>query len=199
MSHALLWKKQSLPRLRQDQGRRLPLVGRCHFLPLRQHRRTRPNLKISDVIDIDGKPWALVRTGSGYDNQAHVFRPHQEKSAAALRRVPDSRQELLTRQAKRSIARVSLERFFDAYRAAWDVNDLHTLNTHQLNEAIKVIEGAARIGRDISRSVDSIWREHHDLRDLHKGAFEACLKSINAQVKELPITASTTSVSAQRR
>ena len=112
----------------------------------------------------------------------------QTSSRQKSRKTPTvSRQplELSTKQAKRSIASVSLERFFDAYRAAWDVKDFHTLNANQLNEAIKVIEGAARIGRDLSHSVDSIWREHHDLRDLHKGAFEACLTSINAQVTDL--------------
>ena len=143
------------------------------------------NLKIGDTINIDGKPWALVKTKGGFDGAAFVFKPHQEKGVGPLRRVPDSRQELLTKQAKRSIASVSLERFFDSYRAAWDVKDLHSLNAHQLNEAIKTIEGAARIGRDLSRSVDNVWREHHDLRDLHKGAFEACLTSINAQVTDL--------------
>ena len=143
------------------------------------------NLRVGDTITIDGSQWALVKTNGGFDGSAFVFKPHQEKTAAPLRRVPDSRQELLTKQAKRSIASVSLERFFDAYRAAWDVRDLHSLNAYQLGEAIKAIEGATRIGRELSRSVDSIWREHHDLRDLHKGAFEACLSSINAQVADL--------------
>ena len=144
-----------------------------------------PSLVIGNTIDIDGIKWALVKTGSGYDNQAHVFRPHQEKGVTPLRRVSDSRQELLTKQAKRSIASVSIERFFDAYRTAWDVKDFHILNAHQLKEAITAIEGAARIGRQLSRNVDQIWREHHDLRDLHKGAFDALLTNINAQVTDL--------------
>jgi len=140
------------------------------------------SLRIGDTIALNGAKWALIKTNGGFDGAAFVFKPHQEKSGGSRRRVPDSPRELSTKQAKRSIASVSLERFFDAYRAAWDVNDLHTLNAHRLNEAIKDIEGAARIGRDLSRSVDSIWR---DLKDLYKGAFEACLSSINEQVKEL--------------
>ena len=86
------------------------------------------NLKVGDTINIDGAKWALVKTNGGFDGAAFVFKPHQEKGVGPLRRVPDSRQELLTKQAKRSIASVSLERFFDAYRAAWDVKDLHSLN-----------------------------------------------------------------------
>ena len=143
------------------------------------------SLRIGDTIALNGAKWALIKTNGGFDGAAFVFKPHQDRSVRRRRRAPDSPLELSTKQAKRSIASVSLERFFDAYRAAWDVNDLHTLNAHQLNEAIKVIEGAAHIGRDLSRSIDSIWREYHDLRDLQKGAFEACLNSINAQVKEL--------------
>ena len=142
-------------------------------------------LRIGDTIALNGAKWALIKTNGGFDGAAFVFKPHQDRSVGRRRRVPDSPLELSTKHAKRSIARVSLKRFFDAYRAAWDVKDFHTLNAHQLNEAINVIEGATRIGRELSRSVDSIWREHHDIRDLHKGAFEACLSSINAQVADL--------------
>lgn len=147
----------------------------------------RPNqsLRIGDTIALNGAKWTLIKTNGGFDGAAFVFKPRKDKSAGRHRRLPWSLLELSTKQAKRSIASISLERFFDAYRAAWNVNDLHTLNAHQLNEAIKVIEGAARIGRDLSRSIGSVWREHHELRDLHKSAFEACLTSINAQVKEL--------------
>ena len=143
------------------------------------------SLRIGDTIALNGAKWALIKTNGGFDGAAFVFKPHQDKSVGSRRRVRESPRELSTKQAKRSIASVSLERFFDTYRAAWDIKDFHTLNAHQLNEAIKVIEGAARIGRDLSRRVDKIWREHHDLRDLHKSAFEACLTSINAQVTDL--------------
>lgn len=142
-------------------------------------------LRIGDTITLSGAKWALIKTNRGFDGAAYVFKPHQDRSVGRRRRVPDSLRELSTKQAKRSIASVSLERFFDAYRAAWDVNDLPSLNSYQLGEAIKLIEGAARIGRDLSRNVDSIWRDNHDLRDLYKGAFDACPDSINEQVKEL--------------
>lgn len=141
------------------------------------------SLRIGDTIALNGARWALVKTNGGFNGAAFVFKPHKDKFVRS-RRVPDSPRELSTKQAKRSIASVSLERFFNAYREAWYVKDFHTLNPNQLNEAIKVIEDAARIGRDLSRSVDSIWREHYDLRNLHKGAFEACLTSINAQVTD---------------
>ena len=141
------------------------------------------SLRVGETVFIDNRKWALVKRDGGFDGAAFVFKPHKERDAVVDRGV--NRQQLLTKQAKRSIASVSLERFFDAYRAAWDVKDLHSLNAYQLSEGIKCIENAARIGRDLSLNVDKIWREHHDLRDLHKGAFEACLSSINAQVADL--------------
>ena len=143
------------------------------------------SLRIGNTITLSGAKWALVKTNGGFDGAAFVFKPHQDKNVARHRRVPDNRQQLQTKQAKRSIASLSLIRFFDAFREAWDVKDLHSLNGHQLSEAIRAIETAARIGRELNLTVNQIWQQHHDLRDLHKGAFEACLSSINAQVSDL--------------
>ena len=140
-------------------------------------------LRVGDTVIIDSKQWALIKRNGGFDGGAFVFKPHQERPDSVSTGI--NRQDILTKQAKRSIASVSLERFFNAYRRAWDVKDFHILNAHQLSEAIQAIEGAARIGRELSLSVNQIWQQHHDLRDLHKGAFEACLSSINAQVADL--------------
>jgi len=141
------------------------------------------SLRVGDTILIDGAPWALVKRNGGYDGNAFVFKPHQEKADTSHRTV--NRQELLTKQAKRSIASVSLERFFTAYQRAWDINDLHSLTPQAIDQAITTIEHAAGIGRDLSGNVDQIWREHQDLRDLYKLRFEACLLSINYQVADL--------------
>ena len=143
------------------------------------------SLRIGDTIALNGEKWALIKTNGGFDGAAFVFKPHQDRSFGRRRRVPDSPLELSTKQAKRSIANVSLKRFFDAFREAWDVKDLHSLNGHQLSEVIRAIETAARIGRELNLTVNQIWQQHHDLKDLHKGAFEACLSSINAQVSDL--------------
>jgi hypothetical protein len=140
-------------------------------------------LKVGDTINIDGAQWALVKTNGGFDGAAFVFKPHQDRSVPIT--TGANRQDILSKQAKRSIASHSLERFFDAYRAAWDVRDFHILTPHQLSEGIKAIEGAALIGRELNHNVATIWREHPDLRDLHRGAYEACLTSINAQLDDL--------------
>ena len=38
------------------------------------------HLRVGDVITLQGRPWALVATGKGYDGAAHVFKPHRENS-----------------------------------------------------------------------------------------------------------------------
>ena len=140
-----------------------------------------PNLKISDVIDIDGTPWALVKTGSGYDNQAHVFKPHTARSTTTAVNRPN----LLDHQAKRSIAVVALERFFTAHERAWQLGDFHQMTLDQLREAITVIHAAQDIGAELAVSVQRIWREHPDLAHLHRQRFEACLPSTKAMVADL--------------
>ena len=46
------------------------------------------HLRIGDVIDIAGEPWALVKTNAGFDGAAHCFKPHRErdKVSAIVRR-----------------------------------------------------------------------------------------------------------------
>lgn len=36
-----------------------------------------PGLSIGDVLDIDGRSWALTATGKGFAGRSHVFRPHR--------------------------------------------------------------------------------------------------------------------------
>lgn len=141
-----------------------------------------PSLRIGDTIDVDGQPWALVKTQAGYDGAAHVFKPHQDRHRSS---PSISREELLSKRAKRSIAAVAIERFFTAFLNAWNVPDFHTLTPDELNDAITKIEGAHTIGLELSRSIQSIWREHHDLRDLHRDRFNAYIRNIKYQLNDL--------------
>lgn len=38
------------------------------------------HLRIGDLVNVQGRPWALVATGKGYDGAAHVFKPHRANS-----------------------------------------------------------------------------------------------------------------------
>lgn len=47
------------------------------------------DLRIGDVLQIEGRSWALIRTRAGYDGAAHEFRPN---SGAPRRALPKARQ-----------------------------------------------------------------------------------------------------------
>ena len=69
-------------------------------------------------ITVDGAQWALVKTNAGYDGAASVFKPHEDRAKVADVKV--NREQILTKQAERSIAALALERFFDSFHKAWD-------------------------------------------------------------------------------
>ena len=58
----------------------------------------------------------------GYDGAASVFKPHKDRAKVADVKV--NREQILTKQAERSIAALALERFFDSFHKAWDSGDL---------------------------------------------------------------------------
>ena len=43
------------------------------------------DLKPGDTIDIDGRPWALIRRDAGFSGRAAVFRPHRQQLHQQLR------------------------------------------------------------------------------------------------------------------
>ena len=142
------------------------------------------DLRIGQTVDIDGQPWILVKLNGGFSGAAAVFKPHQENE-----RYPGNaganRLQILDTQARRAVASVSIERFFTAFDRAWNVSDFHSLNAHQLREATTAITSAEQIGLELNRSIATVWREHHDLRDLCRDRFDACLQNLKHQVNDL--------------
>ena len=142
------------------------------------------DLSIGQTIDIDGQPWALVKLNAGFSGNAAVFKPHTERSTTASA-SPGNPEQILTRQAKRSISALALERFFNAFNEAWNVLDFHTLSPNELTDGINAITKAHSIGVEMARTAPSIWRSHQDLRDLYRDRFDACQRSINDQFNDL--------------
>ena len=141
------------------------------------------NLKIGDCIFIDGAPWALVKTDAGFSGKAYVFKPHEDREWSSPSGV--NRRELLDRRARRAIAALSLERFFNAFQRAWDLPDLHSMTPEQLQDAIKTIHNAHTIQCELAGSVQTIWREHPDLSQLYRLRFEGCVKAVTWMAKDL--------------
>ena len=140
------------------------------------------SLRIGDTININGAQWALVKTNGGYDGAASVFKPHQERSKVADTRV--NRDQILTKQAERSIAALALERFFDSFHRAWDSGDLQDLTPHQLQVHFNTAYETRKLAAELAPSVQKIWRKHPDLAALHKPRFEECIRLTAAIVEE---------------
>ena len=142
------------------------------------------DLSIGQTIDVDGQQWALVKLNAGFSGHAAVFKPHQE----LCRSTPTKQinhQQILTHQAKRSISALALERFFNAFDAAWNIRDLHSLNQNELIDAIAVIGKAHHNSIEMKATAQTIWREHKDLSDLYRDRFEACVLNLKYQINDL--------------
>ena len=142
------------------------------------------DLSIGQTIDVDGQPWALVKLNAGFSGQAAVFKPHEERQGSHVA-AGVNREQILTRQAKRSISALALERFFAAFDQAWAVADFHSLTHKELTDGIAAITKAHRISIEMGSTAQSIWREHKDLSDLYRDRFEACVLSLKHQINDL--------------
>lgn len=141
------------------------------------------DLSIGQTIDVDGQPWALVKLNAGFSGQAAVFKPHTERSGFSGNGA--NHEQILTRQAKRSISALALERFFNAFNTAWNVKDFHSLTQNELIDGIAAIDKAHRNSIEMKATAQTIWREHQDLSDLYRDRFEACVLSLKYQVNDL--------------
>lgn len=137
------------------------------------------DLKPGDTININGAKWALIRTNGGFSGQAAVFKPHRElEQHSTHNNTPCSPQDLLSRQTKRSQWAHILEQFHDAFNEAWEIPDLYTCTPNQLNNACTVVANAQAKAAAIRPHLQSIWREHKDLDQLHRLRVESHLKTI---------------------
>ena len=93
------------------------------------------DLKVGDVIDVQGTPWALVRIGSGFAATAYQFRPHRDRRVPAhLGKVPPRKPI----QLKRELA----EETFEAMKAALEVPEFMHSTPDELRESFRLIEHA---------------------------------------------------------
>ena len=137
------------------------------------------DLTPGDTININGAQWALIRTNGGFSGQAAVFKPHRElEQHSTHKRTPNTAQDLLSRQTKRSQWAFILEQFHDAFNEAWEIPDLYTCTPNQLNNACTVVADAQTKAAAIRPHLQTIWRDHKDLDQLHRLRVESHLKTI---------------------
>ena len=140
------------------------------------------HLRIRDVIQIHGRPWQLMKINAGYDGAAHCFKPHQARERTH-RPLSANRQQML--EVQRSMAIHQLEKFFDQFQIAWSVGDFHSLPAAQLKQSFGLIYAAEQKGLTLARSLQTIWREHPDLRDCYRDRFETYVRNLKAQRQDV--------------
>ena len=137
------------------------------------------DLTPGSTVNINGAEWAFIHHKGGFSGVAAVFKPHRElERKPSLNRTPNSPQELLSRQTKRSQWADILEQFHTAFDDAWNVPDFYTASPNELHAAFDVITDAQAKAAALRPHLQAIWREHQDLAQLHRLRVEAQLKSI---------------------
>ena len=105
---------------------------------------TGTDLRPGDTITISGAQWAFIHHNGGFSGMAAVFKPHREKELSRGQRpqTPNTAQELLSRQTKRSQWAHILDQFHDAYDEAWNIPDLYTFMQPELMDLLRDRLGA---------------------------------------------------------
>ena len=137
------------------------------------------DLRPGQTITIDGQVWAFIHHNGGFSGSAAVFKPHRERDkGAGFSRTPNTAQELLSLQTKRHQWSDVLNQFFDAFNIAWESPDFYNATPEQLHSAFAAISDAQNKAAALAPHLQSIWRDHHDLKQLHRLRINDCLKSI---------------------
>lgn len=178
-------------------GRPCPVCGRtadsdcrwgdalilCH----QGQRHAPPNgLRIGDTLLIDGRLWALVRVGGGFDGAAAVFKPHQPRQAitsgrpAPLRAaVPDAA------PITSSSARRLMEAVLELADEAFDAPDFHLAHPDILWPALHSILRGEQLARRAAVVLSVIWRTHPDLAAIYRVPVQAALRDLGYQADDV--------------
>ena len=144
---------------------------------------TGTDLKPGDTITIAGQKWAFIHNKGGVSGMATIFKPHLDRNREEwkwdLRRpTPSSPAQLLAIQQKRTQWLDVLDQFFAAFDAAWNVPDFYSATPDQLKNAFTAIDDARAKAAALAPHLQTIWREHPDLKQLHRLRLEDNLKAI---------------------
>lgn len=129
-------------------------------------------LKPGDCLEIEGKDWALIRTDGGHSGQAAVFKPHRE------RHKPRPTQSTSASFSSKAQWTDLIQQFYAAFDAAWNVPDFYFSEPQELKDSFAAIEKAHQYSASLAPFLNTIWRDHPDLKQLHQLRIEEAKKII---------------------
>jgi hypothetical protein len=143
------------------------------------------HLRIGQTIQFANVTWALVGIGKGHSGNSHEFRPHRDNPQFRSTHRPPSAQDLQMVQARRSLAIHAIDRFFEKFQQVWNITDFHSLQPSELHQAFDLIYATEQEGLALARSIQTVWRENHDLRDRHKARFDSYIRNLKFQREDV--------------
>ena len=141
--------------------------GDCRFSEelILCHQGTRfglpQQLRLGDVIDINGAPWALIRSDAGFDGAAHEFRP--DRGNTFINAIKEAAPQ---RRVRQLAAHRRLRQFNLGFREALRCPEFELLSADEADRYLPVIFSIAEQGLALEPLVRSIaasdpsWKRH---------------------------------------
>ena len=113
------------------------------------------HLTIGDILRLDGKEWALVKTNSGHTGRCHVFKPHRPNNRNISKKPNEdkTRKAYLFRESVKAV-----ENYIKLANAALEVINYEYCNLEQIKESKALINRAFDEGKELREVLVGVRR-----------------------------------------
>lgn len=113
------------------------------------------DLKVGDVINVQGEPWALVGIGSGFARAAYQFRPQRERELLQFRPKLPPRPSI-------PLDAELVQEAFSAMRAAMETPEFTHSDPSELRHSFALIEHAWKLSNALVMHLSRCHRHERD-------------------------------------